>query len=72
MDCEGTQEAAANQDEQDRLLGDPSRAEILEACERIRSEWSPRRRATRAGFSRYRLQSVACPFTHDGRPLRIE
>lgn len=71
MDRNGVQvEDAA--DEDGRLLGEPTRAEIAAACEEIRKGWSRHRLNTRAGFVRWRLQSPHSPFNADGRPLRIE
>jgi hypothetical protein len=71
MQREGTR-IEADDEEAGRLLGEPSRAEIEAACESIRESWSPRRLALRAGLTRWRLQSAACPFKDDGRPLSIE
>jgi hypothetical protein len=73
MDCNGVQGVVvANSDEEGRLPWEPSKEQILAACEEIRKSWTPHRLATRAGFVAWRLQSAHCPFTSDTQPLRIE
>jgi len=72
MEREGSRFAVADDDEVGRLPHEPTRDEIREACERIREGWSPRMLRVRAGMTLCRLQSPVCPFTDEGRPLRIE
>jgi hypothetical protein len=72
MERDGSRLAVTDDDEAGRLPHEPTRAEIREACERIRAGWSPRMLRVRAGITLCRLQSPVCPFTAEGRPLLIE
>lgn len=53
----------------DRLPRDPTREEILEACERIRASWPTKTRRLRYQFSRARITVPAYTTSHSEQQL---